>query len=143
MAAVFFDTSAAAKRYLREAGTDRVREIAAEHDLYVVRVTFVEITSAIERRFRKGELARPHADVLLELVREHWANEYLPFELTPGLIEEAVDFVRQYGLRAYDAVQLAGAVRLRGFTDQAVFVCCDAALLAAAAAEGLATENPG
>jgi len=50
-------------------------------------------------------------------------------------------------LRAYDAVQLACALRVR---DDAmaigvmppIFVCADDALLAVAAAEGLSVENP-
>ena len=144
MAVYFFDTSALAKRYLPEAGSARVREIVTSgEEVYVVRLTAVEMISAAERRVRKGELSRPAADLFHEIFAEHWEDEYLPFPITPGLTEEAVGFVRAHGLRAYDAVQLAGAVRLRGFTDDAVFVCADAALLAAAAAEGLAVENPG
>ena len=144
MAVYFLDASAAAKRYLPEAGTDRVRAIAAaEPRLYVVRLTAVEVTSAVERRVRRGDFDRAVADLIAEFFAEHWATQYKAFPITPDLTEQAVGYVRRHGLRAYDAVQLAGAARLATFADDAVFLCADRALLAAAAAEGLAVENPG
>ena len=53
---------------------------------------------------------------------------------------------QQYPLRAYDAVQLAVALRyariLAAFGLPLIFVSGDAALLNAARAEGLPTDNP-
>ena len=58
----------------------------------------------------------------------------------------AADLARQHPLKAYDAVQLAVALRqhhaLRAVRQSLIFVSGDKTLLAAAEAEGLATDNP-
>ena len=69
-------------------------------------------------------------------------TQYHAFPITPGLLTEAVELAERQALRAYDAVQLAGAVRLAAFAGAAAFVCSDRDLLAAAAAEGRAIDNP-
>ena len=64
-----------------------------------------------------------------------------------AIMNMAADRCLAHPLRAYDAVQLACALRARddataiGVTPP-IFVCADNTLLAAAAAEGLAGENP-
>ncbi|MEJ7625123.1 MAG: hypothetical protein WKF34_14115 [Pyrinomonadaceae bacterium] len=58
MAFQFVDSSALVKKYLLEAGTARVRSIfnaVPSQEIYVSRVTQVEVTSAIVRR-RKAEV---------------------------------------------------------------------------------------
>jgi predicted nucleic acid-binding protein len=63
------------------------------------------------------------------------------------LAEAAGELVGRYPLRAYDAVQLASALRAQADLSQAAsltltFLAADEHLLAAAQAEGLLTENP-
>lgn len=59
----------------------------------------------------------------------------------------AGELVRNYSLRAYDAVQMASALRVQpSFSGSRytslTFVAADDRLLAAARAEGLLTDNP-
>ena len=50
--------------------------------------------------------------------------------------------VESYPLRAYDAVQLAGALTVRRGMPPPLFVAADTTLLAAARAEGFLVDNP-
>ncbi len=63
------------------------------------------------------------------------------------VLNRAATLCRKHPLRAYDAVQLAAALTHRDDDLAAgllapTFVCADAILLNAAAAEGLPIENP-
>ena len=145
MAFQYFDTSALLKKYLAEPGSDRVRELTADDSgetIYVVRVTRVELASAATRRQRKGDLSEAELDAILAAVAGDMEQRFDAVELTPGLTDEAAELARRHGLRAYDAVQLAGMAAIAVTGAAVTFVCCDAALLAAATAGGLATENP-
>ena len=66
--------------------------------------------------------------------------------MTSELIRSAAVLAQQHALRAYDAVQLAAALRtsslLRTHDLALIFVSGDANLPQAARAEGMATENP-
>jgi len=53
------------------------------------------------------------------------------------LVAAATDLAGRRGLRGYDAVQLASALRAADATGSPGFVCLDRELNAAAAAEGL------
>jgi hypothetical protein len=59
-------------------------------------------------------------------------------------LDVASALVDRHALRAYDAVQLAGYVALRGSTgtEVPVFVCSDHALLEAARLEGIPILDP-
>ena len=53
MAVYFFDSSAIVKRYLIEAGTKwviSIADLAAGNEIYLARITFVEVISAITRK---------------------------------------------------------------------------------------------
>jgi predicted nucleic acid-binding protein len=68
-------------------------------------------------------------------------------EVDRSLIESAGQLVGKHPLRAYDAVQLASALRILPAFAQAktialMFVSADDRLIAAAQAEGLSTEHP-
>jgi predicted nucleic acid-binding protein len=60
------------------------------------------------------------------------------------VLDVASALVDRHALRAYDAIQLAGYVALRGSTgtDVPVFVCSDHALLEAARLEGIPILDP-
>jgi predicted nucleic acid-binding protein len=78
----------------------------------------------------------------------HDARErYRLVPVSPALISGAIRPTRQHRLRGYDAIHLACALSLNatltaGNAAELIFVAADANLLAAAQAEGLATENP-
>ena len=122
MAATYCDSSALVKRYVAEVGSAWMRRIVARpaHQvLYTAALTEVEVHSVLQRLVREGRLDVTQAGMVLE----------------------------RHALRAYDAVQLACALTVRRLLHQhgltpPLFVAADDVLLAAAAAEGFAVENP-
>ncbi len=150
MAAHFFDSSGLVKRYVHEAGTPWVRSLTrrgTHHQIYVVRIAAVEVTSAVARRRQGGSLSPARAGAILSRFRRHLAGRYLILEITPALLDTASRLADLQALRAYDAVQLAAAVELHGRWLRAglggiTFVSADRELNAAATAEGLSVEDP-
>jgi predicted nucleic acid-binding protein len=68
-------------------------------------------------------------------------------EVTEALIERAMGLAEAYGVRGYDAVQLAAALEVNALLVAAglpalVLVSADAELNAAAISAGLAVEDP-
>lgn len=150
MAVYFFDTSAIVKRYVIEVGTAWVRAVAdpaAGHSLYLCRITAVELTSAVTRRQRGSAIPANDAALILAAFRQDFALQYRIVELTPTLLDSAVIIAESYGLRAYDAVQLAVASELHGQRNAAgmsplTLVSADQELNSAATLIGLTVEDP-
>jgi predicted nucleic acid-binding protein len=133
-----------------EVGSAWVRSLVhakVAHDLYIARITAVEVTSAITRRQHSGHLSAAQAGAMLGHFRRHLAQRYHVIELTPALFDQAMWAARKHRLRAYDAVQLAVALDLHRRHQDAGFgpvtlVSADRDLNAAARAEGLTVEDP-
>ena len=150
MAAYFFDSSALVKRYVVESGTPWVCGLcdpAAGHTLYIARITGAEVIAALARHTRMGSLTRSAAQSAMAAFRSDFGSAYLISELTPTLINRAMDLAQTYSLRGYDAVQLAAAVDVN--TERREYrlplltlASADTDLNQAATAEGLAIENP-
>ncbi|MFM9905132.1 MAG: type II toxin-antitoxin system VapC family toxin [Pyrinomonadaceae bacterium] len=146
----YFDTSGLAKRYINEIGSAWVKHIcsfATGNVVFVSEITSVEITSAITRRSRSGTLNIADAAAALDRFEADLLNEYISLEATSACFAEARSLVKKYGLRGYDAVQLAVALSLNLSQVQTglpvvTFVSADNELLDAAKSEGLTVENP-
>ena len=117
-------------------------------DIYIALITAVEVTLAVARR-RKGTptLAPSRASSILRRFRTHLAGRYLPSQITPALINDAMTLANRHRLRAYDAVQLAAALDVyRDWSANRfgafVFVSADKDLNAAATTEGLTVDDP-
>lgn len=148
--AYFLDTSALVKRYVAETGSNWIKSItdsATGNDVAIAQITWVEALSALSRRRREGSLSVDDFDLVLQGFREDFENQYRVIEVDRSLIETAGQLVIQYPLRAYDAVQLASALRVESlFTSipdiELVFVTADDRLINIAQTEGLFTDNP-
>jgi uncharacterized protein len=148
--AYFLDTSALVKRYVPEIGTNWILSItdpATGNDLAIAQITPVEVLSALARRQREGSLSAERFALTLQMFRYDFENLFQVIEIDQALIETAGQLVIQYPLRAYDAVQLASALRLQAtFTQmpntQLVFITADDRLINMAQTEGLVTDNP-
>lgn len=149
MAAYFLDSSAVVKRYVSETGTAWVSGITAAtvNKVYLVRLTLVEVISAITRKARGTGITTAGAAIAVANFRRDFLNQYAKVDLSPMLIEYAADLAETHALRGYDAVQLAAvlevnieraAIGLSAIT----LISADVALNAAAAAEGLAVDDP-
>ncbi|MFW5815975.1 MAG: type II toxin-antitoxin system VapC family toxin [Wenzhouxiangella sp.] len=133
----YWDASALVPLLVSEATTPVVRQWLEDDPLIVTWVwSAVEITSAVERRFREGRLNQAdRRDVLarLSLLAGQWD------EITDILVvrRQANRLLARYPLRAAGAGQLAAALVL--FEDQPEgqgFVCLDQRLGYAAEMEG-------
>ena len=150
MGVYFFESSALVKAYVSEQGSAWVRSLIdpiAGNDIFVVRTTEIEITSAVVRRQRSGSLIASNATAALAAFRQDLHNRFQVTEVELALVRLAVVMVQAHGLRAYDALQLATVVqanRLRTAAGVAplTLVSADRELNAAATSEGLAVENP-
>ena len=133
----YLDSSLLVKRFVREEGSPRVRQLARTARLATSTLASVEVRSAIGRLLREGALDEDVAEKALSRVALVW-KELLLIEPRAKTLATAGELVVRHPLRAYDAVHLASALRLKHDAAVAVtFGCADAALARAAKAEGL------
>jgi hypothetical protein len=149
MAVYFLDTSAVVKRYVAETGSAWVISLcapAAAHTIVISQATLVEAIAAICRKARLGTISQWDRDSLINAFRRDVRRSYSLERVTSTVYSRAGDLCRTHPLRAYDAVQLAGALTLQSKTNafgvSAIFVRADTDLVRIAATEGLATDNP-
>jgi len=142
----YLDSSALVKLYVLEPGTERMLQLARSehHQLATISLTRVECRAAIRRRERGGDIDPEVAAQVMQDLEQHFASRFLIQPITEALLEEACTLIEHHPLQAYDSIQLAGCVTLRGITvgESPVFVCSDRQLLRAAAEQGLAVLNP-
>lgn len=146
MALHYLETSALAKLYIDEPGTDLMLGLAdpaAGHQLAILALAEVELRSAVRRRERSGDLAAAEANFLLESFALDLRDVFQRRPVNDAALEMAATLIDRHPLRAYDALQLAGCLMLRmSSTAAPVFVCSDLRLLQAAQAEGLDILDP-
>ena len=139
----FFDASALAKRYVDEPQSEEARRFFAAGIPAASRLSEVELTSALVRRWRAGELSQAERDRALGMVREDF-TALTVVELVPEVAALACRLLPRHALRAGDAVQLASCLYLERKLGRAVeFVGFDERLGEAAAQEGLAAPAAG
>lgn len=150
MSVVFTDSSAVIKRYIRETGSQWVKNIftaVPANQVFVAAVTPVEVVSAITRRGRSDDRSQRLADSACTLFLSDYTADFEIVEVSELLLGQAVQLALSHGLRGYDAVQLAAGVELNrlhigsGLTP-ILFVSADRELNAAALAEGLTVDDP-
>jgi predicted nucleic acid-binding protein len=143
---VFFDTSALAKLFVPEAGTDEMNAMMAQDglEIWVSALASLEFHSLAWRRHREGQLDAARVAVLLGTLDEQ-LHEWHVIGLTPSVLQSARDLLAdhagQHGLRTLDALQLASFDALLE-DGPATFGCADARLCTVAALRGHATFNP-
>ena len=150
MPVLFLDSSALVKRYVCETGSIWVQhqtDATAQNSLYVVRLTGVEVVSAIARKARAGGMSAADALSATADFQADFPAAYNLVEITPSLTVEAMRLVGKHALRAYDALQLAAALHvndaLSAFQAAGLtLLSADAELNAAAQAEGLVVDDP-
>lgn len=146
----FLDSSALIKRYVVEIGSPWIKTLTDSqtgNSLLLVRITWVEVLSAFARRQREGGINAAEVAALIQNFRSEFNSRYRVIEVDEALVERAGELIVQYPLRAYDAVQLASALRvqsvLRSIPEtQLIFVSADNRLLDIAQSAGLAIDNP-
>ena len=107
----------------------------------------MELLSALARCQREGSLSPNDVDRAVRSFRYDLDVQYQIVEFDRSLAEATGQLVRKYVLRAYDAVQLAAALRVQSAVPSNkvsifTFVTADTRLITTAEAEGITTENP-
>jgi len=130
---VFFDTSAFAKRYVAEQGSDKVNELCQQTDSLVVSVICLpEFISALARLLREKRLTQAHYKKLKSHAIDDLADIDM-CEITQGVLTTAIAILESQKLRAMDALHLACALA----AEPDVFASADYRQLAAARNIGL------
>lgn len=150
MTVYFLDSSALVKRYIAEVGTVWIQALTDAETgnlLFLARIAWVEVLSAFARRQREGLLNGAEVNELMLAFHAHLNHQYEMVEVDVPLVAMACQLVMQHPLRAYDAVQLAAALRVQTALGQAedstlMFLSADERLLSVASAMNLATDNP-
>ena len=146
----YMDSSCLVKRYVNEIGSQWVLSITdpvAGNEIYTVRITGVEVISAVSRWKRDGTIVATDAAMVIATLKNDLLNEYQIIELTDQLVNRAMTLAETYGLRGFDAVQLAAACEVQALCIASEippisFLSADKVLNAAATAEGLSVDDP-
>lgn len=138
---VYCDTSAMAKRYVREPGRAALMKALARRRVVSSVLMPVELHSAFSRRVREGTLATIALPRLFERVatdRAHWTL----IQTTKDVLAEAEALLEAHPLRTLDAVHVASArIFQRRMRVPVMFVSADGRQLTAAAREGLSITS--
>jgi len=137
----FFDTSALAKRYISESGSQLVRATLRTQPVSVARITYAELAASVARAWRLGAITEAQRDAILARLAGDFAHMTI-VEIRAALVALVPDLVMRHPLRGYDAVQLAAALTIRTSGSSVEFWSSDATLCQAAVTEGLRVVNP-
>jgi predicted nucleic acid-binding protein len=146
LTAYFFDTSALAKRYLIETGSEWIKSFfipTLSHVVIISELTPIEMFSLVARRQREGYISPPDSAALRNDFLIHFDKQYLVVNLESPIFLQARSLVTNHKLRTLDAIQLASAIhasKLLG--ENLIFLSGDKDLLTAATNEGFMIDNP-
>jgi predicted nucleic acid-binding protein len=143
----FLDSSAFAKLFIAESGTDRLVELVGrceDRHRTISILADIEVRSAIRRRQATGDITHDDAESALASLTQE-ARCIVQQPLNQPVLDQSIAVIDRQALRALDAIQLASALVVRKTLkpyDSLVFVASDKRLLEAAIAEGLKIWDP-
>jgi hypothetical protein len=134
---VFLDSSALAKRYVQEPGSDRVEEILFSASSLGISVICVsEIISALCRRRRERKLS-PQQYLKAKQALFEDIEDASVVNITDQVMARAVELLERWPLHSSDALHIASAAEWSG----ELFVSADDRQCAAARTYGLRVEE--
>jgi predicted nucleic acid-binding protein len=142
----FLESTAFAKLFVQEAGTDamiRLMETVEDNRKLIAASSPLEVYAAIRRRERAGDITSADAAAAFEILRIE-AARMVQEPLNPAVLESARQLLDRTKLRWTDALQLGAALVAREmFRGTAIiFVSAAPLLLEAAKSEGMQTLDP-
>jgi len=130
---IFLDTSAFAKRYVAEQGSDRVLALCEEAETLVVSVICMpELVSTLARLVREKQITNKEYQKLKRGATSDLADADI-CQITPEVLTSVIKLLESNPLRAMDAIHVGCALVVK--VD--VFVSADIRQLAAARKAGL------
>ena len=145
----FFDTSASAKVYRKELGSDLIDRIFTEPDShrFISRFTILEMESVLALKFRTGDIDEQSLLVARRRLEADLGSRRLLVAIVSDEHLRAarqllIDHGRTEALRGPDALQLTVALGLKRAGLVSVFVAADQKLCRVAMIEGFSVLNP-
>ena len=138
---LYLDTSSLVKLYVQEPYSSLVKKWTEEAEIVATcRIAYPETMSAVNRRFRQGDLAEKEYELLISKFSKEWVR----FVAVDFDELEAGRLVKLFGLRGFDAVHLSAAKILRDSQDNISlsFSSFDEKLNESASAEGFTVLTP-
>ena len=130
---VFFDTSAFAKRYVSEQGSDKVSSLCQQADSIIVSIICLpELISTLSRLVRETKIDDAQYLILKSNILTDLRDVDV-CQLTPAVLNSVISLLESNQLRAMDAIHVACAQSVKAD----VFVSSDHRQLAAAQNTGL------
>jgi predicted nucleic acid-binding protein len=106
---LYLDSSALVKRYVLEEGSMVVTDAIAEAEMIATSVvTRAEISGAFAKSIRTGLLSWDEASAARRSAHDDWPS-LIRVQLNEAVALKADELAWEFGLRGYDAVQLACA----------------------------------
>ena len=146
MSCYFLESTAFAKLFVQEQGTDeliRLMEAVEDNRKLISASTPLEVYAAVRRRERSGGISAEDAAAALDILRME-AARMVQQPLNPAVLEAARQLLDRTALRWPDTLQLAAAVVAREMFQgtEIIFVSASPQLLEAAKAEGFHALDP-
>ena len=146
MSCYFLETTAFAKLFVQEQGTDsliRLMEAIEDNRKLISASTPLEIYAAVRRQERNGSISPEDANAALEILRQE-AARMVQQPLNPAVLEAARQLLDRTHHRWPDTLQLAAALVARDMFQgtEIIFVSASPHLLEAAKAEGFHALDP-
>lgn len=104
----YLDSSAVVKLIVDEPGSDGLWLAVGGLTVASCRITFAEVRAAIARRERESPTTASLWQAAREQLPALWQSMQV-LDVTQALVERAGELAEAFGLRGYDAVQLAAA----------------------------------
>lgn len=125
----YLDTSALVKLYVREKGSDLVRELVRQCSAAATsKVAYAEARAAFARALRQGVMEDKDYREIVAALQNDWPS-YLAIEVSDAVILLAGGLSEKHGLRGFDSIHLASAVTLKTqVSEEMVAACFDARL---------------
>lgn len=110
---IFFDTSALAKRFVREKGSDRVNNLFHRSaDIWVSILCLPEVFSALNRLKREARIREEQYQEITKVILDEF-KVFKICEVTPAVVAHSVLLLEKYPLRALDSLHLASALSVK------------------------------
>ncbi len=150
---LYLDSSALAKLYWRELGSDAVLlRLRGKERVFTSALAYAEILAALGRKHQMGELTLRALEGARESFLHDWIFVLNVIEVDTKTMSALPDLVLRYPMKAGDAVHLSAALWLRDTCrlvpevsagdNRLEFCAADKALARIAAECGLAVFNP-
>lgn len=147
MSCYFLESTAFAKLFVQERGTDALIQLMdsiEDNRKLISASTPLEVYAAVRRRERAGEISSQDATAALDILRLE-AARMVQQPLNPAVLEAARQLLDRTHIRWPDALQLGAALVARDMFQgtEIIFVSASAHLLEAAKNEGFHALDPG